>query len=259
MCGALANRIIVCSGPVRDRFPTWARHKVRVIHNACDLERFRPDRDGAAARAALGIPAEVPLVGFVGRFIPWKGVDIFLRAAATVRAEVPHAHFLVVGSRLAGYDAYVRLLHDLIERLGLAASVTVLEDRTDVPDLMAAVDVLVHCSIRPEPFGLVITEGMASGKPVVAADDGGLPEIISSPEVGVLAPPGDADAYARTVIQLLRDSARRRAIGHAAREHVERHFEVGTIVRQAEQVYLEALGAKRPAGPGAGGRLVGRG
>jgi glycosyltransferase involved in cell wall biosynthesis len=240
---ALATRIVVSSAAVRERFPAWARSKIDVVHNGVDLGRFRPDLDSSAIRRRLGIPTEVPLVGCVARFIPWKGVDQFVRIAARVREEVPDTHFLIVGSRLAGYEKYTAEVRALIARLELAGCTTVLENSLVVPDLMAAMDLFVHCSTRPEPYGIVIIEAMAAGKPVVAVNAGGVPEIINEPNVGVLVPMGQIEQSARAVIRLLLDPERASALGQAARAHAARHFDVQAVTRRVEAIYAAALPA----------------
>jgi glycosyltransferase involved in cell wall biosynthesis len=239
--GALADRIVVSSEAVGRRFPGWARHKVTVLHNGIDLERFRPAGHRAATRAALELPAEAPVVGFVGRFMPWKGIELFLDVATRVLRAHPAAHFLICGSRLPDYPDYPGHVRRQIDERGLTERLLLVEDRTDVPDLLAAMDVFVHCSVRPEPFGIVIVEAMAAGKPVVAANAGGVPEIVTQPEVGVLVPLGDAEATACAVSRLLAEPERACAMGMAARAHVERRFEIGAVTRRAEALYTEAL------------------
>jgi glycosyltransferase involved in cell wall biosynthesis len=246
LTAALAARIIVSSAAVRARFPAWSRARIDVVHNGIDLERFHPGLDDAGVRRELGIPTSVPLVGFVGRFIPWKGGDHFLRMAARVRASVPEAHFLIVGSRLSAYADHEASLRATIRSLGLEACTTLLTDRLDIPALLGAMDVFVHCSMRPEPFGIVIVEAMAAAKPVVAVSAGGVPEIISGPDLGLLVPLGDVEASATAVIQLLRDRPHAEALGRAARAHVTRHFEIGAVTRRVEAVYELVLSTARP-------------
>lgn len=240
---ALASRIIVSSAAVRARFPRWAQRKIDVVHNGIDLQRFHPDRDGTATRVALGIPCEAPVVGFVGRFIPWKGAELFVEMAAQVRRAVPGTHFLIVGSRLAAYPDYLPRLQARIDALGLAGCTTVLVDRRDIPDLLAAMDVFVHCSLRPEPFGIVIVEAMAAGKPVVAVGAGGVPEIIDRPEVGRLVPLGDRAATAAAVTELLRNPSDAEALGRAARDHVVGRFDIARVTARVESIYERALTA----------------
>ncbi len=241
LTGALAARIIVSSAAVRARFPAWARGRIDVVHNGIDLDRFQPAQDGAGVRRQLGIPADVPVVGFVGRFIPWKGAHQFLRMAARVRAAVPEAHFLLVGSRLPAYPNHEASLRATIHALGLEACTTLLADRLDIPDLLTAMDVFVHCSTRPEPFGIVIVEAMAAAKPVVAVRAGGVPEIIDRPDLGLLVPLGDVDAAAAAVIRLLRDRPLAEQLGRAARAHVTRHFDITAVTRRVEAIYEQVL------------------
>jgi len=246
LTAALAARIIVSSAAVRMRFPAWSRSRIDVVHNGIDLDRFHPTLDGAGVRRELGIPAAASVVGFVGRLIPWKGGEQFLRMAARVRAAVPEAHFLLVGSRLSGYADHEASLRATIADLGLAACTTLLTDRLDIPALLAAMDVFVHCSTRPEPFGIVIVEAMAAAKPVVAVRAGGVPEIISRPDLGLLVPLGDVEASATAVIGLLRDRTRAEALGRAARAHVAEHFEIRAVTRRVEGIYEQVLSPARP-------------
>lgn len=241
LTAAVATRIIVSSAAVRARFPAWSRGRIDVVHNGIDLDRFHPALDGADVRRELGIPVAAPVVGFVGRFIPWKGAHHFLRMAARVRAAIPEAHFLLVGSRLPAYPDHEASLRAAIRDLGLEACTTLLADRQDIPALLGAMDLFVHCSTRPEPFGIVIVEAMAAAKAVVAVRAGGVPEIITSPDLGCLVPLGDVDASAAAVIRLLRDPAHAQGLGRAARAHVEQHFEIAAVTRRVEGIYEHVL------------------
>jgi glycosyltransferase involved in cell wall biosynthesis len=106
---------------------------------------------------------------------------------------------------------------------------------------MAALDVLVHTSIRPEPFGLVMVEAMATERPVVAADDGGVREVVEAGVTALLAQPRDHEAVAAAVREILSDPTRAAAMGKAGRARAERLFEVGGYVRRIEAVYSELL------------------
>ncbi len=238
---ALADRIIVSSDAVRSMFPAAKRGKVITVRNGIDLRRFHHCRDGAGIRQQWGIPAESPVVGFIGRFIPWKGVDYFVRSCVEVSRVFPEARFLVVGSTLQGYERYVEEVRQVIRELGLVDKTVLAFNRKDIPDILAAIDVFVHASIRPEPFGIVIVEAMAAGKPVVATNDGGVPEIINSPDVGVLVPPRDVAAMAKAVIGLLRDRPTAIRMGRAVRQRVEEQFDSVTVTRRVETIYLDVL------------------
>ena len=98
--------------------------------------------------------------------------------------------------------------------------------RTDIHEIMAALDVLVHCPTAPEPFGRAVAEAMGAGRPVVAANDGGVPELVEEGRTGLLVPPGDVAAFAAAVRRLLEDTGLRQRFGSAARQRAEAMFAV---------------------------------
>jgi glycosyltransferase involved in cell wall biosynthesis len=221
---------------------------VRTIPDGIDLERFNPSVSGERIRRDLGVSDRERLIGFVARLDPWKGADVFVRAAAEVARVSSDTRFLVCGGELPGYEPYAAGLRRLAKELGV-------EDRLvftgwryrlhDIPEVMAAIDVLVHSSIRPEPFGLVLVEAMATATPVVAADDGGVREVVEPGLTALLARPGDHLGVASAVLELLGDSSRASAMGQAGRERAEALFDVGAYVRRVEAVY-EGLLKKQP-------------
>jgi glycosyltransferase involved in cell wall biosynthesis len=173
--------------------------KLSLVYNAVE-PRFL---NGAAARPAE-LSGEGPHLGLFAHLIPWKGQQVFLDAAALLATRFPSACFHVVGARLAGVPAeYVDALHTRAERPPLAGRVSLAGGRVDVAPWMAAMDVVVHASVAPEAFGLVIAEGMALGKPVVAADCGAPRELVTHGRTGYLAPAGDPAALARVLEQVL--------------------------------------------------------
>jgi glycosyltransferase involved in cell wall biosynthesis len=217
---------------------------VYTIPDGIDLERFNPRVSGERIRRELGVSDSERLVGFVARLDPWKGAEVFVRAAAEVSRARNDTRFLVCGGELPGYETYASDLGRLARDLGI-------EDRVlftgwkyrldDIPEVMAALDVMVHASIRPEPFGLVIVEAMATATPVVAADDGGVREVVEPGVTALLARPGDHDGVAGAVLEILGNPARAAAMGNAGRARAERLFEVGVYVRRVEAVYAELL------------------
>lgn len=242
---ALSARVVPMTREVarRVRFPDSA--KVVPIPDGIDLDVFNPQRSGARIRAELGVPPEAPLVGFVGRLDPWKGVDTFLRAAAGIARSRPDARFLVCGGALDGHEPHADALRRLALELGLHDRVAFTGWHyrlDDIPEVMAALDVLVHSSVRPEPFGLVLVEAMATAKPVVAAAAGGPLEIVEDGVTGRLVRPGDYGAVAKAVLEFLRDPAAARAAGRAGRARAERLFDVRTYAARMEGLYRDVLG-----------------
>jgi glycosyltransferase involved in cell wall biosynthesis len=232
-----ASTVIAISDAVADQIPCVP--KVSVIHNGIDVEKFVPDTDAAPFRQRQGLGSDGLLVGTVGRLRPWKGQDRFLRSMARVAHVLPSARFLVVGGAIFDVqDGYPERLSRLAAELGIADRVTFTGQLADVRTAFAAMDLFVHPG-DPEPFGLVNLEAMATGKPVVAFAHGALPEIVLDGATGLLVPPGDEEALAGAVIELLGDPHRRSAMGKAGRARVEAHF---SAQRMADQVG-SALGA----------------
>jgi len=230
-----ARRVIAISQAVAAMLP--CPDKVTVVYNGLDLEEYPPDLDGDAARAELGLPSGAPVAGIVGRLQPWKGQERFLRAAALVIQHLPEARFLVVGGAIFGNGAaYEARLRQLAADLGLGERAIFTGHREDLPPLLAALDVLVHCS-DAEPFGRVLIEGMAARRPVVACADGAVPEIVRHDETGLLVPPGDEQALAAAIVELLSHPERRQRMGAAGRRRVEQHFTAAQTARAIEAVY----------------------
>jgi glycosyltransferase involved in cell wall biosynthesis len=245
----LSARVIPMTDAVARLFrPNGASgSKVTVIPDGIDLTAFNARVSGARIRRELRIPADVPLVGFVGRLDPWKGADVFVRAAAEVAKRCPAARFLVCGGDLPGYEAYAEGVRRLALEAGLGGRIyftgwTYRLD--DIPEVMAALDVLVHTSTRPEPFGLVLVEAMATAKPVVASNDGGVPEVVEAGVTGHLVEPENWRAVAAAIEDLLANPSRAAAFGAAGRARVERLFEVRAYVDKVQALYASII---RPA------------
>lgn len=128
-----------------------------------------------------------------------------------------------------------------MQELGIAERVVFAGFREDVPELMQLLRVVVHASVTPEPFGRVIAEAMAMGKPVVATNAGGPLEIIEDGANGYLVPAGEPEAMARPIVRLLTDVGHAARIGHRARETAEARFSADTHARLVEEVYAELL------------------
>ena len=182
-----------------------------------------------------------PCIGLVGRISPWKGQHIFLQAAAQVRKRFPAARFQIVGAVLFGEEEYEREVHRLTTELGLGEAVEFTGFRSDVQDIMANMDILVHASTTGEPFGQVVVQGMSAGKPVVATNGGGIPEIVVDGQTGLLVPMSDADAMAAAISHLLANPELAQQMGLMGRQRVLEHFTIDHTVLKVEQVYESLL------------------
>ena len=207
--------------------------RIRVIWNGIDSKPFDAvtDADASAFRSSLGL-GEVPLVGVFGRLAPWKAQHIMVEALR----RLPGVHVLVVGQALYGEHNYEAELRQSVAEWGLADRVHFLGFRTDIPLLMRAVDVVVHTSIAPEPFGRVIVEGMMSGRPVVATAGGGPEEIIEDGISGVIVPPNDSGRLAAAIRSLLEPSVRRNRMVVAARDRARQLFSLDSMLKQTDEL-----------------------
>jgi glycosyltransferase involved in cell wall biosynthesis len=203
-------------------------NRVSVVLNAVDTERFGPWVDGGPFRSELGVAGDRLVIGAVSRILPWKGLDVFVEAIPRLAPSLPGALFVVVGDivhhpahRTESLDCRERL-HRLRDELGLRDRLVFVGSRSDMATVMAGLDVLVHTAID-EPFGRVLIEAMASGKPVVATKGGGVPEVVQDGATGYLVAPCDPDALASRV-RSLADPATRSRMGRLGRQRAVARF-----------------------------------
>ncbi len=230
--------------------------RIAVLPLGVDIGRFRPG-DAPAAREALGLPQGVPIVGFAGRLEARKGIDLLVAAWHHVRREHPAAVLAIAG----GVPGVAQPVDgDAIRDLRLAVPPGHLKylgplpiDR--MPDFYRAVD-LVAVPSTGEPFGLVVLEALASGRPVVAAASGGIPEILDDGQQGFLVPPDDGDALAAGLARLLAHDLVRIKLGEAgralaiasfsSRRQAQRTVEAYDIARRAWAASKGIAGTRRP-------------
>ncbi len=235
--------IIANSQAVRDENQAWALipdSKLLTIYNGID-ETIMAHPGGAQVeqlRAALGIPAEAPVVGMVGRLFPEKDHATFLRAAERVIAQRPDARFIIVGEGV---------LRDRIaaevRRAGLEGRVLLLGARQDVPDLLALLQVFVLTSTT-EGFPNVLLEAAAAGVPTVTTAAGGAAEVVLDGSTGFVVPCGDAEQVAARVLALLDDATLRTRFAEAARDRVRTVFSAEAAARAVEACYDRALASR---------------
>ncbi len=215
----------------------------RLVAPGASLERFESVRHEppAALRERFGLPVHGPLIGIVGRLQRWKGMHTVIAAMPEVRAAHPGAHLAIVGGAHDTEPRYGDELRALAASLGVADAVTFAGFQTDVPRWMQAMDVFVHASDR-EPFGIVVVEAMALGKPVIAGSAGGPAEIITDGVDGLLTPFGDAPTLARAIDRYLDDPAFAARAGAAARVRAARFSAKAYAERLTEVIRELALG-----------------
>jgi glycosyltransferase involved in cell wall biosynthesis len=219
------------------KFPDMAS-RITVIHNGVDVEQF-DNADGHCFRQELNADENRLLIGIVGPVSLHKGIEDFIRAARIICNHYPDALFAIVGPERP--HAFAVEMQSLSAQLGLDKNIIFTGFRKDIPEIMSGLDLLITPS-HIEAFGRVILEAMAAGTPVIASNVGGVPEIISSPDVGILTPPQAPTILADTILKLLADKedAFNRIVVQA-RAHVQKHFSINEHTTLIESIYNQFL------------------
>jgi len=215
---------------------------VHPVWNAVDLGRFAPVGPLLDLDALSGMPpvdGNVVRVGLVATFARWKGHETFLEALSRIPASLPIRGYVIGGPvyDTAGSQVALAELRERARALGIESRVGF---TGFVPESSAAIrslDIVVHASTDPEPFGLVIAEAMACGKAVVASRAGGAIELTDACTNAITHMPGDARALADRIEQLARDESLRRELGAAGRATAERCFTRARMALELTPIY----------------------
>jgi L-malate glycosyltransferase len=239
----LAHRVLVNSEAIRDHLLAGghiAPEKIVVIRNGLSdaAERAALDDDGRAKQRAallreLNLDEGAKLIGLVARLQPVKGHRYFIEAAGRIAAVEPNAHFLLVGD-----GALRREIEEQAERLGVKHRVHLLGDRKDAASIAAGFDVAALASLH-EGLPNAVMEAMAAGAPVVATAVGGTTELVIDGATGFLAPPADAEAMARRILDALRDPDRSARMAAQGRRRVLSQFGMRLMIESVERLYDE--------------------
>jgi glycosyltransferase involved in cell wall biosynthesis len=234
---------VAISGAIRDNLLQLGvpAERISLVHDAIDLGEFNAAVEWEPLLVEFDLLPGQPRFGIFGRVVDWKGIREFLLATSQVMTRIPDARAFIVGGHSDGDEGFVREMRCLAVDLGIADRVTFAGYRQDVPALMKLMDVVVHASSRPEPFGMVVIEGMAMGKPVVATRAGGPLDIVTDGQSGYLVEMGDAEGLGKAVTALLRDPGLARGMGGQGRARVEELFTNGLYAARMETVFQQLL------------------
>lgn len=243
-----ADGIIAVSEAVeRNARSVFPKTPIHLIRNAVNLEHFTPLGPKADLDSLAGLPhgdANTVRVGLVATYARWKGHDLFLRAAAQVRH--PDCRFYVIGGPIyqtSGSQYSRQELKDLAKSLGIAHRVGFVDFQPDPAPAYRALDVVVHASTRPEPFGLTVAEAMACGRCVVVSRAGGAVELFEDGLDAVGFTPDGAESLASTLENLIADPRRRQTLQAHAAQAARRRFAPGDRGRELAQLYRRFMNA----------------
>ena len=221
--------------------------KLQTVHCFTDLERFNtitPKSVRIATRESQNTPDNF-LVGLVGEVVARKGHLYLFRALKRLCDEIPNFRLVLLG-RFRRDEPYVKKIRSILINNGLYRRVKWCGLRSNVQDFMAAFEMTVVPSVE-EPLGLVALESLAAGTPVVAADTGGLPEIVHHQKSGLVVPPKNPEALADAIIELANDPRRREAMGQYGKQFVFQQFDPSRLTDQVEDIYRAVAGDQRIA------------
>lgn len=218
-----------------------------TIYDGMDPQGFakRIRKSIAQVKNELNIDLDSPLIGVVGNFQEWKGQLTVIKALDLLRRKYPELICLLIGdvSSTNKQDIeYLQKVRQEIHDRDLKTNIIITGYRSDVPDLINSLDVMIHSSIEPEPFGMVSLEGMCLKKAVIATNIGGPMEIIENGASGILVPPGNPSVLAEKIQFLLEHPAVRDRIGKNALKRVEQNFDLNRFSCKINALYDELLG-----------------
>ncbi len=232
----LADRIITSGEAIKTVLSQAGipSHRIVSIPAGVDTRRFHPGVSGETVRHELGLSG--PAVGLVANMRGSKGHRFFLEAARSVLPHRPDVRFVIVGEGVAFDD-----VRRQVGAMGLERAVVMTGFRRDIPEVIAALDVLTLPSIRSEGVSQVILQAMAMGIPVVASTVGGSPEVIDHGHTGLLVPPQDPQALAEAILHVLQDPAHAKAMLQAGQQKVRTLYALDVSMERTTQLYDELL------------------
>lgn len=243
---ALSDKIICISKAVKCKFLENIKYdipKIEVVYNAVDIGKFT-GVCGDTFRGEFGIRQDTFLAGVVGNIEERKGhTDLLyaIKSIAQKNGRLKDLKFVIVGD---GDPEYIAKLKQTVKELDINDYIIFTGFYKGIPAVMAALDLLILPSWE-EPFGRVVIEAMAAGKPVIGTNAGGVPEIIEDGKTGILIPSRDPRAMSEAMDKLLKDRKLAQWMGEEGRKRVMKYFTPQAYVREVEKVYSEALVPKR--------------
>jgi len=228
--------IAISEGVKRHLLSGCAEGKIAVVYNAVDLTRFcRVSNPTSRLRQEFGVEEGVSMIGVIGPVTETKGHMDVVDSALILKEQYPNCKFIIVGS----IDNELKI-QEKIRSLDLDSMFIFTGRRDDVPEIMNEVDLLVLAS-HVEAFGRVIIEAMAAGRPVVATNVGGIPEVVVNGKTGYLVPPRKPTALSEAIISILCNPDLKEMFGKCGRERAEKLFAAQIYTQNIENIYVELM------------------
>jgi glycosyltransferase involved in cell wall biosynthesis len=213
------------------------KDKISLIYNGIDIKKYLRDfseNEKADLKDAFGIKKDCAVIGTIARFTPDKGHDVLLRALYEILKEKPNVQLIFVGD---GKERYKII--DLTQRLGLTDNVIFIKSQLNTVGILSVMDVFMFTPRRKEGLGLALLEALASGKPVVATNVGGISSIVRDGVNGFLVEPSRHELLVEPVLRLLKDRALYQKMAHSGKETVIERFSINGMAERVRGLYKE--------------------
>lgn len=218
------------------------KDNLHVIYNGLDPDRINADKEPSEIRSLFGISEEQPVIGIVGNIKEWKGQESVVRAVKLIKERIPNISCLLVGDTSPSDLYYEKRLRNYVEEVEIQDNVVFTGYQQNVGDFINIMDVVIHASMDPEPFGRVLLEAMAMRKPIVGARAGAIPEIIEEGKTGMMFEPGDAAELAECITELISSPKKAVLLGNSGYDRLRDHFHINKNVEQTMGLYGKVLG-----------------
>ncbi len=233
---------VICISDMVNRFAKETQrinpNKLVTIHNGIDNIRIVSGKGTSDLRKELGIPINHSIICIIAHMEEHKGLKYLLKSASLLLESKSNISFLLVGD-----GALTGELKKLCIYLKIEKNVIFAGERSDIPEILSLTDIFVLPSLR-EGLGLAILEAMACGKPVIATNVGGIPEIVKNGVSGILVSPGDPEALQTAIKELLDDKEMQKKMGYEGKKICEMNFNSGTMVDKVEELYSTLVNEK---------------
>lgn len=216
--------------------------KHTTIYDTINVDVFKKKlcKSKRTTRSGFGVNETQPLIGIIGNIRDWKGQSIVIDAVEILKKKFPDLVCLLVGDMSDDCEDFNSGIRDKIIQKGLTQNIIITGFRTDIADIQNALDVFIHASLSPEPYGLVVLEAMVMGTAIVASNEGGPSEMIVDGKSGFLIPPGDPEILADKIDWFLSDVTLRERMGALAQKRFYERFSTFDI-KTIETIYLRLL------------------
>jgi len=231
------SRVVAVSHSIKDdiiKYDGINPDKIHVIHNGIDLDRFNPNITANYLKKELGIEEGEKVIGFVGRLVPAKAIDRLIEAFAMIKRQNNDIKLLIVG-----FGELFEELNELANKKKLDGHVIFTGKRRDIPQLLSIMDMFVMPSIS-EGLPNVLIEAMAAAKPIISTKAGGIPEIITNMDNGMLID-NDINSLYQAINNLLKAKDLAHKLGLNARKYAEKHLDIKIVTKKWENLYKEVL------------------